>query len=70
MATVVGLGAFSGNLAGTAVLWCAGQVLTAGYGYGPLLGFASVSYLLGVGWVQLLMPKIVAADPDPEPEVA
>ena len=70
VATVVGLGAFSGNLAGTAVLWCAGQVLTAGYGYGPLLGFASVSYLLGVGWVQLLMPKIVAADPDPEPEVA
>jgi hypothetical protein len=42
------------------------MILTAGIGYGPLLALASVSYLLGFGWVHLLMPKIVAVAPDPE----
>lgn len=64
--TVIGLGAFCGNMAGTAILQTAGWVLTVGYGYGPLLAMASVSYLLGVGWVQLLQPRIVAATPEPE----
>ena len=65
--TVIGIGAFCGNMAGTAILQATGMILTAGIGYGPLLGLASVSYLLGFGWVHLLMPKIVAVAPDPEP---
>ncbi len=64
--TVIGLGAFCGNMAGTAILQATGMILTAGFGYGPLLGLASVSYLLGFGWVHLLMPKIVAVEPDAE----
>lgn len=68
--TVIGMGAFFGNMAGTAILQIAGVVLTAGYGYGPLLAMASVSYLLGFGWVQLLQPRIVAATPEPEPAAA
>jgi len=70
VATVISLGAFCGNMAGTAILQAAGWVLGAGYGYAPLLGLASVSYLLGVGWVHLLLPRIVAADPEPEPVAA
>lgn len=65
--TVIGIGAFCGNMAGTAILQATGMILTAGFGYGALLGFASVSYLLGFAWVHLLMPRIVAVDPDPEP---
>ena len=60
MATVISLSAFSGRLAGTAVLQGAGWILGGGYGYGPLLGFASIFYLLGFGWVQLLQPHIQA----------
>ena len=36
----------------------AGLVLTAGLGYLPLFLFASVSYLLAVGWIQLLLPRL------------
>ena len=63
---MIGIGAFCGNMAGTAILQATGMILTAGIGYGPLLALASVSYLLGFGWVHLLMPKIVAVAPDPE----
>ena len=65
VATVVSVGAFCGNMAGAAILQGAGWVLNAGYGYGPLLALASVSYLLGVGWIQLLAPQITAAPPEP-----
>jgi ACS family hexuronate transporter-like MFS transporter len=58
VATVISLSAFSGRLAGTVVLQGAGWILGAGYGYGPLLGLASIFYLLGFGWVQLLQPNI------------
>jgi ACS family hexuronate transporter-like MFS transporter len=67
VATVISLSAFSGRLAGTVILQAAGWVLGAGYGYGPLLGFASIFYLLGFGWVQLLQPQIAAAGMPSEP---
>ena len=35
-------------------------VLVAGLGYGPLFAFASVAYLLSLGWIQLLLPRIRA----------
>ena len=34
--------------------------LAAGYGYGPLLAICSVSYLIALGFVQLIIPKIVS----------
>jgi ACS family hexuronate transporter-like MFS transporter len=61
VATVISLSAFSGRLAGTAVLQGAGWILGAGYGYGPLLGLASIFYLLGFAWVYLMQPQITAA---------
>ncbi len=58
VATVVSIGAFCGNIAGMLILQAAGLVLGAGYGYGPLLALASVSYMLGAAWIQLLLPDL------------
>lgn len=60
---VTAFGAFCGNLGGMAIAKIAGLVLTAGLGYGPLFLFASVSYLLALGWIQLLLPRIRRAEP-------
>ncbi len=70
VATVIGICAFFGNLAGAALLQIAGWELGAGYGYAPLLALASVSYLLGVVWVQVLLPRIVATAPEEGSELA
>jgi ACS family hexuronate transporter-like MFS transporter len=61
VATVISIGALCGNLAGMVMLQAAGLVLAAGYGYAPLMGVASVSYLLGAAWIQLLLPRLQAA---------
>jgi MFS transporter, ACS family, hexuronate transporter len=58
VATVISIGALCGNLAGMVILQAAGWVLGSGLGYAPLLAWASISYLLGVGWIQLLLPRI------------
>lgn len=58
---VTAFGAFCGNLAGTGIVFLAGQILTAGLGYAPLLAIAAVSYLLGLGWLQLMVPRLVPA---------
>ncbi len=50
--------AFCGNLAGMSILFLAGELLAHGYGYAPLLAIAAVSYLLAVGWIQLMIPRL------------
>lgn len=60
---VTAFGAFCGNLGGMAIAKIAGLVLTAGLGYLPLFLFAAVSYLLALGWIQLLLPRIRRAEP-------
>jgi ACS family hexuronate transporter-like MFS transporter len=65
---VTAFGAFCGNLGGMAIAKIAGLVLAAGLGYGPLFLFASVSYLLALGWMQLLLPQIRRAEPAGEQE--
>ena len=62
VATMISVAGFFGNLGGMVILQVAGFVLDAGFGYGPLLALASVSYLLGVGWIHLLLPRIEAAE--------
>jgi MFS transporter, ACS family, hexuronate transporter len=66
VATVIAIQAFSGNISGMAMLSIAGWSFDHGYGYAPLLTWASVAYLLGVGWVQLLLPRIEGVAPGPE----
>lgn len=56
--TVTAFGAFCGNLAGMGIVYLAGRILTAGLGYGPLLAIAAVSYLLGVVWLHLWVPRL------------
>lgn len=55
---VTSFGAFCGNLGGMGITKVAGLVLTAGLGYLPLFLFASVSYLLALGWINLLLPVV------------
>lgn len=62
--SVTGFGALCGNLAGMGIVLLAGEILTAGLGYGPLLAIASVSYLLGLLWLHLWVPRLVAAPDD------
>ena len=59
---VTSFGAFCGNVGGVAITKVAGAVLAAGLGYLPLFAFASVSYLLALGWIQLMVPRIVPQD--------
>lgn len=59
---VTAFGAFCGNLGGMAIAKIAGLVLSAGLGYLPLFLFASVSYLLALGWLHLLVPVIRRAE--------
>lgn len=58
---VTSFGAFCGNLGGMAIAKIAGLTLAAGLGYLPLFLFASLSYLLGIGWIQLLLPRLQRA---------
>jgi MFS transporter, ACS family, hexuronate transporter len=60
---VTAFGAFCGNMAGAAITAITGQVLAAGLGFLPLMLFASVSYLLALGWFQLLLPRITRYGP-------
>lgn len=57
---VTAFAAFCGNIGGVAISKIAGLILTAGLGYLPLFAFASSSYLLALGWIQLLLPRIRA----------
>lgn len=57
--TVTSFGALIGNLGGMTIVYVAGVLLEHGDGYLPLFLLASVSYLLGLAWIQLLVPHLV-----------
>ena len=56
--STIGIAAFCGNLWSIVLIQIAAISLSAGFGYGPLLAICSVSYLLALGIVQLLLPRI------------
>ena len=56
--TAIGTAAFAGNLAGMAMIEAAGWSLDSGHGYAPLLFICGGSYLIGLGLVQLLVPRL------------
>jgi MFS transporter, ACS family, hexuronate transporter len=55
---VTAFGAFMGNMGGALIQLVTGAVLAAGMGFTPLFIFASVSYLLALGWLHMLLPEI------------
>ena len=61
--SVTSLGALAGNLSGMAVLAAAGVVFSRGGGYGPFFALIACAYLLALGWVQLLVPRLTPAEP-------
>jgi ACS family hexuronate transporter-like MFS transporter len=56
--TVTSFGSLCGNLAGMAIVFLAGEILTAGLGYAPLLIIAAGSYLVALAWLQLWLPRL------------
>jgi ACS family hexuronate transporter-like MFS transporter len=64
--SVTSLGALSGNLAGMSILALVGFSLAHGGSFVPFFAFISIAYLLSLGWVQLLLPRLQPAE-TPEP---
>ena len=60
--TVMAIGAVAGNIAGFGIQETTGWLLTNGYGSAPLFYGAAVAYILALGWIHLLVPRIVAED--------
>ncbi len=58
IATVIAFGAVAGNLTGTGIIEFAGWSLDHGLGYAPLFLICGSAYLLGLGWIQLLQPRL------------
>jgi ACS family hexuronate transporter-like MFS transporter len=56
--TVTSFGALCGNLTGMGIVYLAGEILTAGLGYAPLLLIAAGSYLAALGWLQAWLPQL------------
>jgi ACS family hexuronate transporter-like MFS transporter len=55
---VTSFGALCGNLAGMGIVFAAGELLSHGVGYGPFFYVAACSYLLGIAWIQWLLPRL------------
>jgi MFS transporter, ACS family, hexuronate transporter len=63
LATVTGIGSFSGNLGGMGILAFTGWILTRTGSYGPVVLFAGGSYLWALLWIQLFIPVLRVAAP-------
>ncbi|MDX3909050.1 MAG: MFS transporter [Sphingobium sp.] len=61
VASVIALGAIAGNLSGTAMIEFAGWSLSSGAGYWPMFAICAAAYLVALGWIQLLLPRLVPA---------
>jgi len=61
VASVIALGAVAGNLSGMGVIELAGWSLTNGFGYTPMFVLSGIAYLLALGWIHLVMPKLETA---------
>lgn len=61
MASVIALGAVAGNLAGVAVIELAGWSLGHGHGYAPMFVYCGMAYLVALGWIRIVMPRLTPA---------
>ena len=66
IATVIAFGAIAGNLSGTAIIELSGWSLDNGQGYTPMFLICGSAYLVALGWIQLVQPKLqLASDEEP-----
>ena len=61
IATVIAFGAVAGNLTGTGIIEFAGWSLDHDLGYAPLFLVCGSAYLVALGWIQLLQPRLTLA---------
>ena len=62
VASVVALAAVAGNLSGAGIIKFAGWSLQSGHGYAPMFVICGSAYLVGLGLIQLMVPKLEMAD--------
>jgi ACS family hexuronate transporter-like MFS transporter len=56
--SVVAMGALAGNLSGAGMLEFTGWALDAGLGYTPMFLISASAYLLALGWIHLMLPRL------------
>jgi len=67
VASVIGIAAFFGNLAGVVMAEGAGWSLANGYGYAPMFFYAAGAYLTGALLLHLIVPVIRSQEEGPAP---
>lgn len=60
VASVIAAGAVAGNLSGLGIIELTGWSLDRGIGYWPMFAICAVAYLLALGWIHLLLPRLRA----------
>ncbi|VVT10997.1 MFS transporter [Sphingomonas sp. EC-HK361] len=60
--STIGIAAFCGNMWSIVLIQLAAVSLSHGWGYGPLLAICSGSYLVALGLVHLIIPRIEPVD--------
>ena len=60
--TTIGIAAFFGNFCSIGMIQFSAYSLGHGWGYAPMLAICACSYLVALGFVQLLIPNIVAVE--------
>lgn len=60
VASVVSMGAVAGNLAGMGIIELAGWSLANDHGYTPMFVICGSAYLLALGWIHLIVPRLEA----------
>ena len=59
--SVIAMGAVAGNLSGMAIIELSGWSLDHGHGYAPMFLICGVAYLVALGWIHLLVPRLSQA---------
>ena len=60
--SVLAIGALAGNLSGAAMIAFTGWALDAGLGYSPMFVMCASAYLLALGWIHLMQPRLVVVN--------
>ena len=62
VARVVAMGAVAGNLSGSLMLELTGWSIDNGHGYWPMFAICASAYLLALGFIRLMLPRIELAN--------